>query len=330
MSQVTSSEPVTEPVLPGTPEAAKGVEGRTPWQLFWNRFRRDRVAKVAAIFLVLLMAGAIAAPLVVKYVTHHAPNDIHGSLTNFIGLPKLGPTGNYWGGVDTLGRDVFVRTLYGARTSLSVAFIATGISVAIGIALGIMAGFYGGWIDTLVSRAVDIVLSLPVLLLAIGIAAACSTSPNGCLNGLIQPGQTLVIFIIALFGWPYMARIVRGSTLSLREREFVEAARATGFGNRHIMFREILPNLAAPIIVYTTLLIPSNILFEASLSFLGVGIPPDVPSWGKMISDATEGQLYRFAWWMLLFPGLGLVLTTLTFNLLGDGLRDALDPRTGR
>jgi peptide/nickel transport system permease protein len=186
-----------------------------------------------------------------------------------------------------------------------VAFFATGIAVGIGIILGTLAGFFGGWVDTGVSRAIDIVLSLPILLLAIGIAAACSITASGCLGGLIQPGISLVVTIIALFSWPYIGRI------------------------SGIMFREILPNLAAPVIVYTTLIIPNNILFEAALSFLGVGIPPTTPSWGRMIAEAAAGQLYIVAWWMLLFPGVALVFTTLAFNLVGDGLRDALDPRMG-
>ena len=151
---------------------------------------------------------------------------------------------------------------------------------------------------------------------------------NGCVFGLIQPGIPLVVFIIALFNWTYIARIVRGQTFSLREREFIEASRASGSGSRRIMFREILPNLVAPIIVYTTLIIPSNILFEAYLSFLGVGIPQSTPSWGRMLSDAS--LYFRVAWWMMVFPGVFLFLTTLSFNLLGDGLRDALDPRSGR
>jgi ABC-type dipeptide/oligopeptide/nickel transport system permease subunit len=180
-----------------------------------------------------------------------------------------------------------------------------------------------------VSRIVDIVLSLPILLLAIGIGAACSITARGCLAGLIQPGVSLVVAIIALFNWPYIGRIVRGQVLTLRQKEFVEAARSQGFTNAGIMFREILPNLAAPIIVYTTLIIPSNILFEAALSYLGVGIPQSTPSWGRMISDAASNQLYTAAWWMLLAPGVALVLTTLSFNLVGDGLRDALDPRMG-
>jgi peptide/nickel transport system permease protein len=333
MSQITS-EPTTEPVAPlATPEAQARIEGRSPWQLFWSRFRRDRVAMAGVAFIVILVLAALFAPLFVKFVSHRGPNDfpdVTTGLTNDFNVPIVGPGLAYWGGVDQLGRDVFVRTLYGARTSLEVAMLATTIAVAIGVSLGLIAGYYGGKTDTLISRSIDIVLSLPVFLLAIGISAACGSTEEGCLGGFLKPGIWLVTFIIALFSWPYMARIVRGSTLSTREREFIESARATGYGSFHIMFREILPNLVAPIIVYTTLLIPVNILFEASLSYLGVVIPPGTPSWGSMISDATSGNLYLYAWWMLLFPGLCLVFTTLSFNLVGDGLRDALDPRSGR
>jgi peptide/nickel transport system permease protein len=330
MSQVTSSGPTTEIDVAAPPESPKKVEGRSPRQLFWTRFKRDKVAMLGGIFVILLFFAAFMAPVFAEHIAHHGPNDINTNLTNEFSIPVIGPGIHYWGGVDDLGRDVFVRTLYGAQTSLEVAVGATFIAVVVGIALGLAAGFYGGKIDTLVSRLVDIFLSLPVLILAIGISAVCGVSKEGCLGGLVQPGKWLVACIIALFGWPYMARIVRGQTLSLREREFVEAARATGYGSIHIMFREILPNLVAPIIIYTTLLIPQNIIFEASLSYLGVGIPPGTPSWGRMIADATDGQLYLVAWWLLFFPGMALVLTTLAFNLLGDGLRDALDPRTGR
>jgi len=331
VSQVQQqSEPAVEPIAPLTGDEQKRVEGRTPWQLFWGRFRRDKVALGALIWVILLIFAAILVPLFVRFVSHNGPNDIKPELSNEFNIPVIGPSARFWGGVDPLGRDVFVRTLYGARTSLEVALIATAISVVIGLALGLLGGYFGGKTDTFTSRLTDIVLSLPVFLLAIGISASCGIDPRGCLGGTLKPGVPLVTFIIALFGWTYIARIVRGQTLSLREREFVEAARATGFGRLHIMFREILPNLVAPLIVYTTLLIPVNIIFEASLSYLGVGIPPGTPSWGQMIADATDGQLYRFAWWMLLFPGLMLVFTTLAFNLVGDALRDALDPRSGR
>jgi peptide/nickel transport system permease protein len=335
MSQITSSEPIAPPEEALGPEGAKKIEGRSPLQLFWMRFRRDRVALAGAVFIIFLIIAAVLAPLFVKFVSHRGPNyfpDDTTGLTNDFNIPIVGPGGKYWGGVDTLGRDVFVRTLYGARTTLQVALSATLIAVIIGVVLGLFAGFYGGKVDTVVSRLIDIFLSLPVFLLAIGLSAACGTTIQGCKIGPItlQPGVMLVTLIIAFFGWPYMARIVRGQAFSVREREFVEAARSTGYGSIHIMFREILPMLVAPIIVYTTLLVPTNIIFEASLSYLGVGIPPGTPSWGQMISDATSGQLYLVSWWMLLFPGLCLVFITLAFNLVGDGLRDALDPRTGR
>jgi peptide/nickel transport system permease protein len=171
-------------------------------------------------------------------------------------------------------------------------------------------------------------LAVPVFIIAIGIVAACSASKDGCLGGIVQPGLNVVILVIALFTWPYIGRIVRGFTLSLREREFVEASRSLGAGNFRIIRKEILPNLLGPLIVYTTLLIPANILFEAALSFVGLGVPADQASWGQLLSDATN--YYNVAWWLMVFPGLFLVITTLAFNLLGDGLRDALDVRADR
>ena len=275
----------------------------------------------------MLVVLALTAPLISKAVGH-GPNDLfQREMTDEFGLPK-GPNGEFLMGADQAGRDVFVRVIYGARTSLLVALIATGFAVAIGTVLGILAGYFGGKIDTLISRTIDVILSMPILLFAIGIVAACGATAQGCLGGLIEPGLSLVIFVIALFSWPYIARIVRGSTLSLREKEFIEAARSLGAGNARIMFREVLPNLVAPIIVYATLIIPSNILFEAALSFLGLGVPQTTPSWGRMLSDAAA--IFEVAWWLMLFPGLFLITTTLAFNLLGDGLRDALDPRTER
>jgi ABC-type dipeptide/oligopeptide/nickel transport system permease subunit len=307
-------------------EGGQAVIGRTPWQLFWLRFRRDKVAFVGLGFIVLLLGLAIFAPLI-SHIRHIGPNQRFEQTVNAIGLPS-GPDGHFWFGNDKSGRDVFIRTVYGARTSMTVAVLATGISVAVGIVLGLLAGFFGGVVDGIISRTIDVVMSLPILLLGIGLAAACGASANGCLFGIIQPGLTLVVFIISLVNWTYMARIVRGQTLTLRNREFIEAARSLGSRNGRIMFKEILPNLAAPIIVYSTLIIPANILFEAALSFLGVGIPQTTPSWGRMLSDAQP--VFTAAPWMMLFPGAALLLTTLAFNLVGDGLRDALDPRTGR
>jgi ABC-type dipeptide/oligopeptide/nickel transport system permease subunit len=256
--------------------------------------------------------------------TGHGPNQVFLDRLDSFGIPT-GPQGGFIFGLDTAGRDLFVRVAYGARTSLIIAFFATGLATVIGVILGLLSGFYRGKVDTVISRTVDVWLSMPVLLLALGLAAACGLQP--CLGGLIKPGLLVVSLIIGLFSWPYICRIVRGQVLSLREKEFTEAARALGSNNRQIMLRELLPNVAAPIIVYTTLIIPNNILFEAALSFLGVGVPQETPSWGRMLSDASG--IFTVAWWMMLFPGLFLFLTTLAFNLVGDGLRDALDPRTG-
>jgi peptide/nickel transport system permease protein len=313
--------------VPAGEEAGKEVVGRTPFQLFWTRFKADRAALGGLAVIILLIVLALCAPLVAK-LTGHGPNDLYQrEMTDSFGLPK-GPNADFWMGADQAGRDVFVRVVYGARTSLIVGLFATGIAVLIGTIVGILAGYWGGKFDTLISRTIAVILAIPILLFAIGIVAVCSSTVQGCLHGLIKPGLGLVIFVIALFSWPYIARIVRGNTLSLREKEFVESARSLGAGNLRIMFREILPNLVAPIIVYSTLLIPSNILFEAGLSFLGLGVPQSTPSWGGMLSDAI--RIFEVAWWLMLFPGLFLVVTTLSFNLLGDGLRDALDPRSNR
>jgi peptide/nickel transport system permease protein len=303
------------------------ITGKTPWELFWTRFKKDKAAFVGLALVVILVLLALTAPLFAK-LSGHGPNELfQRQMTDEFGLPK-GPTGDFWFGADSAGRDTFVRVIYGARTSLLVAVVATGFAVIVGVILGVIAGYFGGKIDTLVSRTIDIILSMPILLFAIGIAAACGATVHGCLGGLIKPGLWVVIFIIALFSWPYIARIVRGNTLSIREKEFIEAARSLGAGNVRIMFREVLPNLVAPIIVYATLIIPSNILFEAALSFLGLGVPPKTPSWGRMLSDAAP--IFDVAWWLMVFPGMFLIATTLAFNLLGDGLRDAFDPRSER
>src|SRR5215211_917626 len=326
MAQV-ATEPTTG--RGGGPQTAEDVPqeivGRSPWELFWRRFRKDKFALVGVFVVVLMIGLAIFAPLIAK-TAGHGPDDVflRQTLDDF-GLP-IGPDGDFWFGADHAGRDLFVRVLYGARTSLFVAFVATGISVVLGVILGLAAGFYRGKLDTLISRTIDVVLSLPVLLLALGLVAACGASKQGCLGGIIKPGLLLVSYVIGLFSWPYIARIVRGQVLSLREKEFVEAARALGSSDLRIMWREILPNVVAPIIVYTTLIVPANILFEAALSFLGAGVPLSTPSWGRMLSDASSA--FTYAPWLMIFPGLFLFLTTLAFNMVGDGLRGAFDPRT--
>ena len=321
-----STPALEEQFEPGAADSVEAARARSSWELFRHRFRQDKAAMAGAVTIIILVLLALTAPLFAK-LTGHGPNDRFPDqmLTADIGLPK-GPNKDFWFGGDSVGRDVFIRTLYGARTSLTVALLATGLAAIIGIALGMIAGYRGGKTDTFISRLVDIVLSLPVLLLAIGVASVCSISPNGCLGGLLQPGLTLVILIITLFTWPNLARLVRGQAIGLREREFVEAARSLGARSPRIMFKELLPNLLAPIVVYATLLIPVNVLFEAALSFLGVGVPQTTPSWGRMLSDASAGQIFTVAWWMMLFPGIFLLATTLSFNLVGDGLRDALGP----
>ena len=301
------------------------IAARSPLQLFWRRFRRDRVAQTAAAFILLLIVVAIFAPLVVKLAGLPSPYKQNPNLTGPFGEP-LGPSAAHPFGVDSLGEDVASRVIYGTRVSLEVGVIGTGIATVIGVTLGLLAGYYRGWIDTIISRIVDVTLSIPILLLGLGIGAACAV--RGCVGGALQPGLSVIIFLIALATWTYFARIVRGLVLSLREREFVEAARALGASDARIMFREILPNLVAPIIVYATLQIPLNILIEAALSFLGVGVRPPTASWGQMIAAATP--TFNTAWWYMVFPGAALLLTVLAFNLLGDGLRDALNPRTAR
>jgi peptide/nickel transport system permease protein len=322
---------VSQPALeeqfePGAGDTVVAARARSSWELFRTRFMQDKAAVFGAVVIAVLVVLALAAPLFAK-LTGHGPNELFGDemLTPDLGLPK-GPNAQFWFGGDTVGRDVFVRTMYGARTSLIVAIVATGLAALIGVAVGMLAGYRGGITDTIVSRAADVFLSMPILLFAIGVATVCSISANGCLGGLLQPGLSLVIGVIALFTWPNMARLVRGQVFTLREKEFVEASRSLGAGSFRIMFRELLPNLLAPIVVYATLLVPANILFEAALSFLGVGVPQTTPSWGRMLSEAASGQLFTYAWWMMLFPGLFLLLTTLAFNLVGDGLRDALGP----
>jgi len=304
---------------------AEEIVGRSPWQLFWVRLREDKVALFSAVFIVVIVLAAILAPLFVKVGLAHPPNAQYTNETDAFGIPK-GPSFHplFLFGADSVGEDVFSRVLYGARVSLEVALISTTIAVFVGVIAGMIAGFYRGVVDTLISRFIDVMLAFPVLLLALGIASACSFG-NGCLGGVIKPGAPTVIAVIAIINWTYIGRIIRGQVLSLREKEFVEAARASGAGDMAILVREILPNLVAPIIVYTTLVIPTNILLEAALSYLGVGITPPQASWGQMIADATP--IFNTAWWYFAFPGAALLLTVLAFNLLGDGIRDALDPR---
>ena len=314
-------------------ESAKAVEGRSLRQIAWMRLKRDKVALGGGVVIVLLILTAVFAPVLVSLLG--TPPDVpHG---NLIDQTFQIPKGSFGGistkhilGVDpTFGRDLFARIVYGARISLLTAFLATFVTVLIGTVLGITAGYFGGWVDGLISRVMDILLAFPLLLFAIGIGAVIVVTDRPIL-GLTGTSLSVaaLIFIIGFFQWPYIGRIVRGQTLTLREKEFVDAARSLGASNRHIIFKQLLPNLMAPILVYSTLIIPTNILFEAALSFLGVGVRPPTPSWGQMLSDAVS--TYQIDPTYMVVPGVALFLTVMSFNLLGDGLRDALDPRAGR
>jgi ABC-type dipeptide/oligopeptide/nickel transport system permease subunit len=298
-------------------EGAKKIEGRSPWRLAIQRLRRDRAAMIALAVIILIVLMAIFAPLFTT-ITGHGVNTQYRGPQPPVGLTPLGqpvaPNSTFWLGTDDQGRDILVRIAYGARISLFVGIVATAFIVAIGTLVGLAAGYFGKVVDTILARLIDWLLAVPFLLFAISLVS------------IISPGLTLVIIVISVFGWGAVGRIVRGQVLSIREREYIEAARALGAGPWRIMFVDILPNLLAPLIVYTTLLIPLTIVIEATLSYLGIGIPPPTPDWGQMIDGASSIYLYG-PWWYLVFPSLALLITTLAFNIFGDGVRDAFDPR---
>jgi peptide/nickel transport system permease protein len=291
------------------------IVARSPSRLALQRLRHDKVAVASCAVIVCTALLAVCAPLIAR-ATGYPPNQqdlVHGLSPD--GIP-LGPNRHYLLGTDDLGRDILVRIAYGAQISLLVGVVATGASIAIGVVVGLVAGYYGRLVDTVLSRFMDVVLSLPYLILAIALVS------------LVGPSLWISIGVIAFFSWATVGRVVRGQTLALKEREFVEAARSLGAGGPRIMFGEILPNVVAPVIVYATLLVPSAIVFESTLSFLGLGIVPPTASWGNMLSESLD--FFEVAWWFVVFPGAALLLTTLAFNLLGDAVRDAFDIGTER
>jgi peptide/nickel transport system permease protein len=327
--QGTAAEAQPEAVLEGV--QASVIEGRSLGQIAWMRLKRDRVAMAGGIFVLLLLLIAIlAGPLTSLY--GQAPDAFHSNLIDpNLGTPKGslgGVSGSHWLGVEPInGRDILARILYGAQVSMLIALLATGVSVVIGVVVGTVAGFFGGIVDQLLSRLMDLLLAFPLLLFAIALVAVLGDYKAPGLSADYTRVAMLVI-IIGFFNWPYIGRIIRGQTLSLREKEYVEAARSLGAGNTRILFRELMPNLIGPILVYSTLIIPTNVLFEAALSFLGVGVRIPRPSWGGMLSDAT--QYYQIDPMYMIVPGLAIFITVMAFNLFGDGLRDALDPRSNR
>jgi peptide/nickel transport system permease protein len=294
---------------------APAIEGRSPWLLAWQRLRRDRVAVASAAVIAVLAVLALGAPLIAAWAGHPPDTLYTNSGLTSTGLP-VGPRRTFLFGTDYLGRDLFVRVLYGARVSLLVGIVSTAIGTAAGVVIGMSAGYFGGWIDTLLGRFVDSVLALPYVLLAIAIAV------------VFGPSLPVTIGVIAFFSWAAIARVVRGQTLSIKEKEYIEAARSIGAGPVRIMFVDILPNLLAPVLVLATLSIPAAIVFESTLSYLGLGIQPPTASWGNLLSQAEP--YFQTSWWYVVFPAAFLLITTLAFNLLGDGVRDALDPRTER
>ena len=292
----------------------QAIQGRSPWRLAWARLRTDKVAITCGIVIIIFCAVALAAPAIAAAIGH-PPAYQYSNGTTALGMPR-GPGGTFWLGTDNLGRDVLVRLAYGARVSLEVSFVAVAIAVVTGVLIGMMAGYFGGFVDMLLARFTDSVLAFPYLVLALALVAA------------FGPGLPMIIGVIAFFSWAQMARIVRGQTLSIKEKEYVEAARAVGSSPLRIMFVDIFPNVLAQVLVIATLLVPVAIVFEATLSFLGAGIQQPTASWGNMISDSEN--FYPVAWWFLFFPSAALFVITLAFNLLGDGIRDAIDPRTER
>jgi peptide/nickel transport system permease protein len=308
-----TAAPATASAVPTTDQ--NGVVARSPWSLALRRLWRDRVAMASFAVIVFMALVAIFAPLI-EHLTGHPPNEqYHQTGLTPDGLPKP-PSSTFWFGTDDLGRDVLVRVAYGARVSLGVGVVATLIAVAVGVAVGLAAGYLGGVVDSLLARLIDVVLSMPFLLMAIALVSVTG------------PSLPVTVLVISFFSWSSVARIVRGQVLSIREREFIEAARSLGARDLRVMVVDVLPNVMAPVIVYTTLLIPVVIVAQATLSFLGLGIPPPTPDWGGMISEAQA--YYQTSWWFLLAPGAALVITTVAFNLFGDGVRDAFDPGADR
>jgi ABC-type dipeptide/oligopeptide/nickel transport system permease subunit len=319
------SSAVPESVLEGLDQ--KAIKGRSLGQIAWLRLKRDKVALAGGVVVVLIVLVAVFAPLLVGWFGH-PPDEFHSTLVD----PGIGAPYGSFGGISTdflfgiepqNGRDLFSRILYGARVSMLVGFFASLVSLLIGTVMGVVAGYFGGWVDAVIARLMDIFLAFPLLLFAIAMVGVVPNEVLGLSGNNLR--IAVLVFIIGFFNWPYIGRIIRGQTISLREREYVDAARSMGAGHFYILTREIMPNLLAPILVYATLLIPTNILFEAALSFLGVGINPPTPSWGGMLTEATG--LYAIAPHFVIVPGLAIFITVLAFNLLGDGLRDALDPR---
>jgi peptide/nickel transport system permease protein len=355
MAEPATEFPLDSAAVLAAEEHEVPIVGRSPWYLAWRRLRRNYVALFSLGIFVLIVLACAFAPVYAHHVAHTGPNDQHpgeqvrvkGHLRPIVGggsyydtktgkfvirdLAVLGPTwwhagGRYVLGSDRFGRDVAVRLLYGGLNSLKIGIGSALICTLLALILALLAGYYGGWVDWIITRFFDLIWAFPVLLLAIALASALAVNGFHHFGISIEPGSlwipTLVISYVLI---PYIGRPVRGQVLSLREKEFVEAAIGQGARPSRIMFSDLLPNLASTVLVFFTLIIANNILTEAGLSFLGAGVRPPNPSWGNLISSGQD-QIHT-APWLALIPGIAIVLTVLSLNIFGDGLRDALDPR---
>jgi peptide/nickel transport system permease protein len=301
-------------IVESAPEQA--IEGRSQWNLTWRRLRADKVAVASVVVILLVIIFALSAPLIAHLTGHSVDQPFANTGQDANGAPVGPGTHGFILGTDEIGRDLLVRIAYGAQISLFVGLLTTAIATVAGVSIGLIAGYFGGLVDAILARVIDAALAFPFIVLALALAA------------VFRPSLSIVIGVIAFFSWAGISRIVRGQTLSLKEKEYIEAARSLGAGPWRIMFIDILPNLLGPVLVLATLYIPTAVVFEATLSFLSIGIPEPAPSWGNILGEAQS--YYQIAWWYIVFPAAALLITTLAFNLLGDGIRDAMDPRTER
>lgn len=339
MSEAAEALPEGVPVAPEHDAQAPVITGRTLLGTAWLRIRKSPVALVSFGVVVAIILFALLAPVLTAiegqdpYTTNTSPEVLDDFTTPGLPLPGyMYPSAEHWLGVEPgLGRDIFARVAYGAQVSLLIALLATTVSVVLGTILGAAAGYFGGKVDMVISRIMDFFLAFPHLLLVLSLtpilASRLQDTPFG--GGSFVPIASLVI-ILGFFGWAYLARIVRGQVLSIREQEYIEAAKSYGASKASIIFKQVVPNVMGVVLVYATMLIPTNISAEAALSFLGVGVKDPTPSWGQMLNAAQAGNWYLSDPWFLIVPGFFLVITVLSFNLLGDAVRDALDPKASR
>ena len=317
------------------------IRARGYWEQVWRRFRRDKVAIISVFFIVFLVFAAFIGSRIAENVLGHGPNTIfvgtEAIKTDLNPNPDLmlkvndpftqEETTLVLGASDRLGRDELLRLMNGAKVSLEVALFSTLFVMIIGVLAGAVAGYYRGWIDTVISRITEITMAFPALLFIIALAATVGPRLDKItLGGIFAPGVITLVLVFSMFGWFFPARIMRAQVFSIREKEYIEAARMVGASDWRIIRSHVIPHLVAPMIVFSTLIVAQFVLAEAGLSFLGLGIKSPTASWGNMLADSVE--FYTVVPWLMLWPGLAVLLTTLAFNLLGDGLRDAFDPRS--